>query len=136
MKTVQMYEAEDGTRFTLESQCAEYERHCANVKAANLMLESGATLMSVLDRLNYTNPQWDSNLPNEDRAILLDTTKDTGFVVSHWQGSNKPGYKVQQVNVDGQLYLFGDAGAWSGPYGDWVHLSDFLRYAHQTKFSS
>jgi hypothetical protein len=132
MKTVTMYEAEDGKQFRDEAQCLEYEQQCEDARAANDMLENGATLMAALTRANQTRPWWDSGLTLEDKVILMKTTKATGFVVRHWQCSEKPGYKVWQIDTYGRLYLFGDSGSWSGTYGNWVSLQDLLRYAHQT----
>ena len=132
MKTVTMYEAEDGKQFRAEAPCLEYEQQCADLAAANDMLYNGATLMAALTRAHQTRPWWDSVLSEEDKVILMKTTKDTSFVVRHWQCSDKPGYKPCRLNHDVQVLLFGDAGGWSGPYGDWVGLADLLRYARNT----
>lgn len=132
MKTVEMYEADDGTQFRAEAQCLEYEQQCADGIAANDMLGNGATLMAALTRANQTRPWWDSGLSLEDKVILMKTTKDTGFVVRHWQCSETPGYKPCGINSDGLVRLWGDSGSWSGPYGNWVGLEDLLRYARNT----
>lgn len=128
MKTVTMYEAEDGKTFTSEAQCLEYEQQCDDARAANVMLNNGATLMAALTRASQTRPWWDDELTPEDRVILTSATKDTGFVVRHWQCSDKPCYTVHQIDCYGRLFLFGDAGSWRGPYGNWVDLQDLLRY--------
>lgn len=126
MKTVTMYEAEDGRRFSTETACLEYEQQCRDAQDANEMLENGATLMAVLTRANQARPWWDSGMTLEDKAILIKTTKDTGFVVRHWQCSAEPKYKACRVNNDGHVMLHGDT------YGCFVSLRDLLRYAHQT----
>ena len=126
MKIVTMYEAEDGARFRTESACLEYEQQCVDTQSANDMLENGATLMAVLTRANQSRPWWDCELKLEDKVILMKTTKDTGFVIRHWQCSEMPQYKVARVNNDGHLLLHGDT------YGCFVSLIDLLRYAHQT----
>jgi hypothetical protein len=132
MKTVTMYEAEDGKQFSTEAMCVEYEQSCADLSAANDMLENGATLMAALTRAHQTRGCWDSSLSLEDKVVLMNTTKDTGFVVSHWQCSDKPGYKPYRLNHNVQVKLWGDVGCWSGAYGDWVKLPDLLRYARNT----
>ena len=48
MKIVTMYEADDGERFCSEALCLEYEQQCADLAAANNMLDNGATLMAAL----------------------------------------------------------------------------------------
>ena len=132
MKTVTMYEAKDGKQFSDESQCLEYEQQCDDLVAANDMLDNGATLMAALTRANQTRSWWGNGLSLEDKLILMKTTKDTGFVVSHWQCSDKPGYKPCGLNQAGQVLLWGDAGSWRGTYGTWVGLADLLRYARNT----
>jgi hypothetical protein len=132
MKIVKMYEAEDGKQFHIEAQCLEYEQQCDDARAANDMWQNGATLMATLTRANQTRSWWDSGMTLEDKVILMRTTKDTGFVVRHWQCSEKPGYKVREIDSYGRMYLFSDAGCWSGTYNNWVDLRDLLRYAHQT----
>ena len=132
MKTVTMYEADDGKQFRAEAQCLEYEQQCADLAAATDMLGNGATLMAALTRAHQTSPWWDSGLSLEDKVILMTTTKDTGFFVSHWQCSDKPVYKPCGLNHSGQVLLWDDAGSWSGPYGNWVGLTDLLRYARYT----
>ena len=132
MKTVTMYEADDGEQFRDEARCVEYEQACADLAAANDMLENGATLMAALTRAHQTRTWWDSGLSLEDKVFLMNTTKDTGFVVSHWQCSDKPGYKPCGLNHNVQVRLWGDVGCWNGTYGDWVKLPDLLRYARNT----
>jgi hypothetical protein len=132
MKTVTMYEADDGKQFRAEVLCLEYEQQCADLAAANDMLDNGSTLMAALTRAHQTRPWWDSGLTLEDKAILMKTTKDTGFVVKHWQCSDRPGYKPYRLNHAVQVELWGHAGSWRGPYGNWVGLPELLRYARQT----
>lgn len=132
MKVVTVYEASDGKQFSTEFSCLRHEQDLDNTFAANEMLENGATLMSVLTRANQTRPWWDGWLTLEDKVILMKTTKDTGFVVRHWQCHEKPIYKVCAIETGGRLYLSGDAENWCGPYGGWIDLADLLRYARNT----
>ena len=62
MKTVTMYEAEDGKQFRDQAQCLEYEQQLADLAAANDMLDNGATLMAALTRAHQTRPWWGSGL--------------------------------------------------------------------------
>lgn len=132
MKTVTVYEAEDGKQFHTKAQCLEYEQQCDDLAAANDMLYNGATLMAALTRAHQTRPWWDSGLSVEDKAILMKITKDSGFTVSHWQCRDNPGYKPRRLDHNIQVLLWGDVGGWSGPYGDWVSLADLLRYARNS----
>ena len=132
LKQVIMFEADDGKQFSNEEHCKEYEQRCGDIFYALKMLENGATLMAVLVRAYQTLPYWDARLTIEDRVILEQATKDTPFVVSHWQCSDKPGYKFSDLNHKVQVFLYGDTGSWSGSYGSWLDLSDFLRHARAT----
>lgn len=132
MKMVTMYEAIDGKQFRHKDQCIQYEEECTNLAAANEMLRNGSTLLDALVRCHQTHPWWDGNLTAEDKEILKGITKDTKFVVGHWQCSDKPGYKPCDINHAGHVRLWGDVGCWSGSYGNWCSLDDVLRYARQT----
>lgn len=132
MKIVTMYEAQDGKLFRNESLCLEYEQRCIDLVDANDRLHNGATLMDVLTKANHTRPWLYRHLSLKDKEFLITATKDTGIVVRHWQGSDRPGYKPYQINDSGQILLHGDVGAWDGPYGNWVELKDLLLYAQET----
>lgn len=129
MKEVLMFEADDGKQFRDAESCKEYEQRCKDILDALSMLENGATLMAVFVRAYQTMPYWDARLTVEDRAMLERMTRDDALVIRHWQCSDKPGYKVCDLNHKMQIYLYGDAGSWNGPYGSWLDLSDFLRLA-------
>ena len=132
MKHVTMYEAEDGKQFRTESQCAEYEQQCEDLAVANDMLKNGSTLLSTLIRANRTRPWWDSGLTLDDKVMLMKITKGSGFVISHWQCSDKPVYKPYGLDHNSNVRLWGDTGSWGGSYGNWVGLTDLLRYARNT----
>jgi hypothetical protein len=138
MKTITMYEANDGKQFRSETECLEYEQWLEDLNAANEILHNGATLMATLIRANQTRPWWDEGLSVEDRVILMKTTKDTGFVISHWQCSDEPRYKPVLLNAEMKILLCGDADLNAtflskDSYSDLVSLKDLLRYARQSK---
>jgi len=133
MKTVTMYEAEDGSQFRSAHECFAYEQKNSDVKAANDMLKGGSTLIEALAKLHETNPWWDIHLSEEDKRILMNTTKDTLFRIQHWQGCNKPAYKPCAINHAGYVLLCGEAGSWSGSFCEWVGAADLLCYARETE---
>lgn len=128
MKAVTMYEAEDGTQFRDEARCLSYECKFANMEAANEILSCGGSLFDALARFHVEH-NWAAQLSDADKDQLRQITKDTEFVVSHWQCQDTPGYKPQDIGLAGRVYLYGDAGSWSGSYGGWVSVDDLLRYA-------
>jgi len=54
----------------------------------------------------------------------------TKLVISHWQCRDQPGYSPIDVRPDGLVRVFGDAGSWSGPYGNWCSLHEIAEYWH------
>ena len=129
MKIVVEYEADDGKRFPSKQLCSEYEEECKNIKEANSMLEQGSSLFDVMGMVNKTYPNWITILSEDQIELLKKITKDSQFVVSYWQCRGNPGYKVCAIVNSKAILLFGDVGSWSGPYGNWISLSELLRYA-------
>ena len=126
MKTLIVYEAEDGRQFSDGDACLDYEQNCRATKEANDMWVAGATLMEVLTRANKTRPGWDYMLSSKDRLMLHKITKDTQFVVYSEQ-PDLPMCKVEKIYNNGCVELVrGDM------YGLYSSLSELLRYAHQT----
>ena len=126
MKTIMIYESQDGRQFVTEEDCLEYEQHCINTEEANKMWWDGATLMEVLTRANKSKPGWDYMLSSKDRLILHKITKDTQFVVCSGQRNNPPMCKVERIYNNGHVGLQGNM------YGLYASLTDLLQYAHQT----
>ena len=132
MKILTMYESGDGELFTSENECLQHEQKCADLDAANEMLATGANLLDVLERANQSNPGWGICVSVETKEVLARITKDTGFRIRYWQCSDLPAYKPDRVRLDGKVFLYGDVGRWSGPYGDWVRVKDLVRYYLET----
>lgn len=138
MKVVTVYVAEDGKQFSKQDYCQEYEQFCECVNAANEMLENGATLYAVLAKANEMHSWWADNIGTEEKVMLMRMNKDSKLAVPHWQCRSQPGYKFCRLNNDGTIFLFGDAGSWSGSYGNNVSVREFCGYAKDTfaKFPS
>jgi hypothetical protein len=120
-----MYEAENGALFRTEAECMEHERRCAAVEVATEMISRGAPLSEVLVHAGVL-------APDDARVKKLEgITKDTRLIIPHWQCSERRGYGPVRVGLDGRIYLHGDAGAWSGPYGAWIGLAELIRYVDQ-----
>ena len=132
MKIVTMYESGDGKLFTLENECLRHEQRCADLCAANEMLDNGANLLDVLGMANRSIPGWSSCLDPETKEILAGITKDTGIRISYWQCSDIPAYKPDKVRLDGKVFLYGDVGRGSGPYGGWVRVKALVRHYRET----
>ena len=132
MKEIKMYESKDGKYFDSDEKCLEHDQHYDDLKAANDMFNNGATLFSALECANKTNPFWCAGLDSKDEMVLMSITKNTKFAVPHWQCSDNAGYTPSNISIDNKVFLYGNVGAWSGPYGSMVTLKDLVRYWRET----
>jgi hypothetical protein len=128
MKTVIMYEANDGKQFFSEERCLLHEQECSDVDAANKLLKDGHNMFDVLSRCSSYFLEC---LIEFDKEDLKKITRRTEFVVVHWQCRKTPGYRPIKVDHNCNVYLWGDAGSWSGPCGGWVEWREMLRYLRQ-----
>lgn len=133
MNIVTKYVAYDGEEFLCEASCLRHEEDLDNLEEANTMLREGKNLFECLKktfaRWEY---KWEDTLDNELKTFLQEVNKDSSFVVRHWQCSEKPGYKPCEIKLHGKVFLYGDAGSWSGCYGGDCTLTDLMRYAKNT----
>ena len=61
-------------------------------------------------------------------------TAESGVTVEHWQCRREPGYKVTLIYHGGcHVLLYGDAGSWSGSYGNKITVKDLLYYVKQMR---
>jgi len=57
----------------------------------------------------------------------------TKLVIEHWQCRDQAGYQTREVSPSGDVFVSGDAGSWSGPYGSVCSPSEVARYWLDTK---
>lgn len=117
---VTCWKTEDGKLFEHEASAVNHQQTLDMAKVANKVLEDGG---SVADALRA------ANAIGEIDPVLERVTKDAKLVISHWQCSDKPGYQPHYFERGLSMYVGGDVGAWSGPYGSSVSLRDLVRYA-------
>lgn len=118
--TVTKWKTSDGKEhYSLES--AQYHAlQMDETNRANAVLDAGG---SVADALRAGG--WPGNI----EPVLERVTKATKLVIPHWQCQDTPGYQVQYFRSDWKLWVWGDAGSWSGCYGDNVTVGELARYA-------
>ena len=110
-----------GELFDRKESCLKHEQRHKDVAAANEMLENGATLQEINDKLNI----WPS-VPE----YLKNVTKDNCFVISYWQCCSKPAYQIVSIGMRGELMVYG-RGSWDGYYGKGLDImSRDLRDPH------
>lgn len=86
-------------------------------------------------RYNFANALWDKGyelqsiqfhcgfgwkLTEEQKRI----TKDSCFIIPHWQRCYKPAYQIRKIKEDGKVYVSGK-GSRSGYYGKILNLDDY-----------
>ena len=118
--TVTKWQTSDGKEhYSLDS--AQYHaRQMDATNKANAVLDSGG---SVADALRAA--EWQHGID----PIFERVTKATKLVISHWQCQDNPGYQVRYFRSDWKVWVWGNAGSWSGCYGNNVPLADLARYA-------
>ena len=131
MKTITKYVAEDGTEFDSEALCSNYEDKCTLYEHANKRIQEGASLYEVAEILDEWGYFSSRGIAEDNPDLFKAITKDTKFVVRHWQCRDEAGYQPCEVKNE-RVMLYGDAGCWRGPYGNWVSFKDIVRYASQT----
>lgn len=122
---VTCYQSSDGDIFHSRSAAEFRNEELELIAVANQLLKRGANMWAVLSA-RHPFP-----LNESERPILEQITKETKLVISHWQCRDVPGYQPNNIDLKG-IYVSGDAGSWSGPYGGHMNKEDLIRYAKNT----
>ena len=129
IQKIEAWETSDGRVWRTEVVAQQHEAELDRLQAANTALKSGASVLACL-KLLWLDPV---DAPRAQKYDVLErVTKDTKIAIPHWQCSDKPGYQVSRFELGGRVYLFGDAGAWSGPYGSTVSVEELVRHVEET----
>lgn len=116
------YVALDESRHRTREFAEHRNEQLANAERANELLASGATVHACIKAWGYAiNPH----------PIFKLMTRETKLIISWWQCRDEPGYRVEHFDLKG-MFVGGDAGSWSGPYGSYVTVADLERYARDT----
>ena len=115
------YRSRDGELHAYRDFAARCNRQLDEIDAANAILEAGGTVGDAVRAYGYTSTD----------PVLDRITKDTPLIIRHWQCRDEPGYKVCRFEREG-IWVFGNAGSWSGHYGSYVPVRDLVRYAEHT----
>lgn len=99
--------------FDSEELCLKHENRHRRINKANQMLDEGYTFKQIQDECNI----W-YEIPKH----LENVNKDNCFIISWWQCCNKPAYRIDTINMNGEVRVWG-CGSWSGYYGNYVQLT-------------
>ena len=119
VKEVTRFETTDGDSHFSRSSAEMFQKNIEEAKWASERLEEGWSVARILKGVGR-------NVPDE---ILDQVTKDSKLVVSHWQGCYEPGYQARDFKPGMSIYVYGNAGSWSGSYGGTMSVADLARYA-------
>jgi hypothetical protein len=119
------YETSDRQLFQFRDVAEHHQRQLDGAAHATALLESGASLGEALRQGGFLRG---CVMPELDEVFA--TTK---LVIEHWQCRSQPGYQPRRVTCDGEVFVHGDAGSWSGSYGSICTASDVVRYWRDTK---
>lgn len=116
---VTMFRTTDGRDFNSRSSAECHQEKIAMAHDANMRLKRGESIAEILRANGKTVPD----------EILERVNKDSKLVIEHWQCRNTPGYQPQFFEPGLSIYVAGDAGSWSGSYGNTMSVDDLARYA-------
>ena len=121
IKEVTSWKTSDGGIHSIQSWAAIHEQNLIRMRYANSLLENGASIGTILDAVGLYVPD----------EILYNVTKDSRLVIKHYQCRETPGYMPLGFNIHMDIRCFGDAGSWSGPYGNYEDAKRVALYAKE-----
>ena len=124
-RSIEAFETSDREIHRSRSAAEWHQQRLDGCTTANRMLDDGASVGASL-RAGGLLP--DGVYPELDEVFA-----STKLVISHWQCRDQSGYQPTRITSDGGVYVFGDAGSWSGPYGAVCSPQDLVRYFVDTK---
>lgn len=114
-----MFRTTDGMDFNSRSSAEYHQEKIAIAHDANARLKRGESIAEILRANGRTVPD----------EVLERVNKDSKLVIEHWQCRDTPGYQPRFFEPGLSIYVAGDAGAWSGSYGNTMSVDDLARYA-------
>ena len=119
VKEVTRWESMDGLSHYSVDSAVMANKKIIRMRYANELLELGKSIGEIYDELSITVVD----------PVLYDVNKDSQLVISHYQCRDTPGYKPCGFNENMNIKCFGNAGSWSGAYGNWENSESVARYA-------
>ncbi len=134
MKQVTRFQSDDGRLFLTEQEALHHEQRVTDAQTASMMFQEGCTLLEALQFACRVGGYFTQTLAPHESDVLSATFHTTGISIPHWQCRNEPGYHVERIEPDGSLFVWGNAGSWSGPYGNKVNVRELVQYIDQMKW--
>lgn len=130
-RAVTRYETSDGKVHRSECAATEWQRAIVAARLATAALEQGEFLADAIAL--YYREAYGRDAPAEYIARLAGVTHRSQLVISYWQCRDTAGYRPRRINPDGSIWVYGDAGSWSGPYGNDMTVRELADYVEDTR---
>lgn len=125
IETITKWRTSDGEEHGSKESAQYHALRIESVAKANAVLDGGGTVADALRAGGWNGSDID--------LIFERVTKATKLIISHWQCRDTPGYQVQHITSHWKVFVWGDAGSWTGPYGNQMTFNDLARYASNTE---
>ena len=125
IQKVERWQTTDGELHSSFNAADYHQFDIDMAKTCDDMLQDGK---SVADVLRHAGREI-----REDEEVLDRVTKDTELIIRHWQCRDTKGYTPRRINRGMTVFVYGDAGSWSGPFGGDITVRDLVRYAKETE---
>lgn len=119
IQPVTKYQTPDGNTWFSQDSAERHQIEVLMAKFATEKLKEGYSIGEIFRAVSF---------PVAD-PLLDQITKDSSLVIYHWQCRETPGYKPSSFREGMMIYVGGNAGSWSGSYGNWMGTTELLRYA-------
>lgn len=124
VRKITKWETSDGKEHYSIEAAQRHALQIVRTDSANAVLTSGGSVADALRAMGWTGTI---------DPVLEKVTGATKLVISYWQCRDTPGYQVREFRPNGSLWVWGDAGSWSGSYGNEVTIYDLVRYAEDER---
>lgn len=125
---IDAYRTTDGKVHLLLSVAEDWQERLNGSVISNRLFYAGSSLGESLRFSGLLSSEVSDRMPELDEI-----TRDTKLIISHWQCRDTPGYQPIRVTAGGSVFVHGDAGSWSGPYGNLCALHEVAKYWVDTK---
>ena len=119
IQAVTMYIATDGSCWINLSSAINRQRKIEEAAKATEMLKDGMSIGSILESLGR----------EVDDGVLYRVTKDSKFVIEHWQCSKEAAYSPVEFRAGLCVFVYGGAASGLGRYGNEISINELIRHA-------
>jgi hypothetical protein len=124
-RALEVFETSDGDLHRSRAAADFHQKRIDGSVLATRMLDEGKSVGEALRAGGF--------LPDGCYPALDEIFQSTRLAIPHWQCRDEPGYQPWRINSNGEVFVHGHAGSWSGAYGNDCSPQDVERYWLQMK---